>query len=109
VLNVAASYNLGKNWRFGARWLLYSGIAARVAYLEAAKRPPRTPPFWRLDFKLQKRWYIVPPHAWWGIVLEVLNTTLNKEALSGSCHAFTCKYEAIGPVTVPSLGAEGAF
>jgi hypothetical protein len=109
VVNVAASYNLGRNWRFGARWLLYSGIPARVAYLEAAKRPPRTPPFWRLDFKLQKRWYIVPPRVWWGLALEVLNTTLNKEALAGSCNAYRCEYEAIGPVTIPSLGAEGAF
>jgi hypothetical protein len=109
VVNVAASYNLGRNWRFGARWLFYSGIPARVAYLEAAKTPPRTPPFWRLDFKLQKRWYIVPPRVWWGLALEVLNTTLNKEALSGSCNAYRCEYEAIGPVTIPSLGAEGAF
>ena len=109
VLNLAASYNLGKNWRLGGRWLLYSGIPARVAYLEAAQSPPRTPPFWRLDFKLQKRWYIVPPHVWWGLVFEVLNTTLNKEVVNGSCNAYRCKFEGIGPVTIPSIGAEGAF
>jgi TonB family protein len=109
VVNVAASYDLGRNWRLGGRWLFYSGIPAQVAYLEAAKSPPRTPPFWRIDFKLQKRWYIVPPTAWWGFVFEVLNTTLNKEDLNGSCNAYRCKYESIGPVTVPSIGAEGAF
>ena len=109
VLNVAASYDLGKNWRFGGRVLFYTGIPAEVAYTEAARHPPRTPAFWRLDFKLEKRWYIRRPDRWWGINLEVLNTTLNKEQLTGSCNAFSCKYEEIGPVTVPSLAFEGAF
>jgi len=109
VLNVAASYDLGKNWRFGSRLLLYTGIPAEVAYIEAARHPPRTPAFWRIDFKLEKRWYIQRPNRWWGINLEVLNTTLNKEQLTGSCNAFSCKYEEIGPVTVPSIAFEGAF
>jgi hypothetical protein len=109
VLNVALSYDLGREWRFGSRFLLYSGIPARVAYLEAAQAPPRTPPFWRVDVKLQKRWYIQRPKAWWGVAFEVLNTTLNKEQLDGSCNAFSCKFEEIGPVTIPSIGFEGAF
>jgi hypothetical protein len=109
VLNVAASYDLGKNWRLGGRVLFYTGIPAQVAYNEAARHPPRTPPFWRLDFKIEKRWYIKRPNRWWGLNLEVLNTTLNKEQLTGSCNAFECKYEEIGPVTVPSLAFEGAF
>jgi TonB family protein len=109
VLNVAASYDLGKNWRLGGRVLFYTGIPAEVAYIEAARHPPRTPPFWRLDFKLEKRWYIKRPNRWWGLNLEVLNTTLNKEQLTGSCNAYSCKYEEIGPVTVPSIAFEGAF
>jgi hypothetical protein len=109
VLNVAASYDLGRNWRLGGRVLFYTGIPAQVAYIEAARHPPRTPPFWRLDFKLEKRWYIKRPNRWWGLNIEVLNTTLNKEQLTGSCNAFTCKYEEIGPVTVPSIAFEGAF
>lgn len=109
VLNLGASYNLGRNWRLGGRLMFYSGIPARVAYLEAAKNPPRTPAFWRLDVKLQKRWYIVPNKAWWGLVFEVLNTTLNKEVLDGDCYAYGCRYESFGPVTVPSIGAEAAF
>jgi hypothetical protein len=109
VLNVALSGDLGRNWRLGGRFLFYSGIPTQVAYIQAAQAPPRTPPFWRLDFKLQKRWYLKSPTAWWGLVLEVLNTTLNKEAISGSCNAFDCTYQKIGPVTVPSIGAEGAF
>ena len=109
VLNVALSADLGGDWRVGGRWLFYSGIPTHVAYVAAAKAPPRTPPFWRLDFKVQKRWYIKRPDVWWGLALEVLNTTLNKEVLNGDCNAFACKYESIGPVTIPSIGAEGAF
>ena len=109
VLNVALSGNLGRNWRLGGRWLFYSGIPASVTDIHAAQAPPRTPPFWRLDFKLQKRWYIKSPDAWWGVTLEVLNTTLNKEVLSGDCVGSACSFQSIGPVTVPSIGAEGAF
>jgi hypothetical protein len=109
VVNLGISADLGKNWRLGGRWLFYSGIPTHVAYAAAAKAPPRTPPFWRLDFKAQKRWYIKYPDIWWGLVLEVLNTTLNKEVLNGECNAFGCKFDSIGPVTIPSIGAEGAF
>jgi TonB family protein len=109
VLNVAASYDLGRNWRLGGRVMTYTGVPAEVAYLEAARHPPRTPAFWRLDFKLEKRWYIKRPDRWWGLNIEVLNTTLNKEQLTGSCNAFDCVYEEIGPVTVPSIAFEGAY
>ena len=109
VLNLALSADLGGDWRVGGRWLFYSGLPAHVAYVAASKSPPRTPPFWRLDFKVQKRWYIERPNVWWGLVLEVLNTTLNTEVLNGDCNAFACKFDRIGPVTIPSIGAEGAF
>ncbi len=109
VLNVALSGDLGRNWRLGGRWLFYSGVPTHVAYVQAAQAPPRTPPFWRLDFKLQKRWYIKAPDVWWGLTLEVLNTTLNKETVDGNCNAFSCNYDQVGPVTIPSIGAEGAF
>jgi hypothetical protein len=109
VLNLAASYDLGKNWRLGGRFMTYTGIPAEVAYLEAARHPPRTPPFWRVDFKLEKRWYIKRPDRWWGFNIEILNTTLNKEQLQGSCNAYDCVYEEIGPVTVPSIAFEGAL
>ncbi|RYZ09768.1 MAG: TonB-dependent receptor [Myxococcales bacterium] len=109
VLNVGGSVDLGRDWRFGGRVMVYSGVPSQVAYLQAARNPPRTPPFWRLDFKLEKRWYLQRPHLWWGLSLEVLNTTLNKETLRGSCNAYSCLDETLGPITVPSLAAEGAF
>ena len=109
VLNLAGSYDLGKDWRLGSRLLFYSGVPAQVAYLEAARHPPRTPPFWRVDFKLEKRWYVKRPNQWWGFNIEVLNTTFNKEQLTGSCNAYDCEYQEIGPVSVPSIAFEGAF
>jgi hypothetical protein len=49
------------------------------------------------------------PHRWWGFNIEMLNATLNKEQLSGSCNAYDCTYEEIGPVTIPAIAFEGAF
>ncbi|MEO8901192.1 MAG: TonB-dependent receptor plug domain-containing protein [Polyangiaceae bacterium] len=109
VVNLGLSGDIGHNWRLGGRWLFYSGIPVQVATLREAQTPPRTPPFWRLDVKLQKRWYIKAPSVWWGVVFEVLNTTLNKETVSGDCAGSLCTYQSIGPVTVPSIGVEGAF
>ena len=80
-----------------------------VAYLEAARHPPRTPPFWRLDAKIEKRWYIKRPNQWWGLSIEMLNATLNKEQLMGSCNAYSCEYDEIGPIAIPSLAFEGAL
>lgn len=109
VVNAALAFDLGRRWRLGVRTLAYSGIPARVAYLEAAKSPPRTPWFYRIDWRLEKRWLIGTDGAWWALVFEALNTTLNKEVLQSSCYAYGCKDEAIGPVTIPSIGAEASF
>lgn len=80
-----------------------------MAYLEAAKDPPRTSPFYRLDVRAEKRWQFGNRGAYWAIVLEVLNTTLEKEALGKSCNAYTCEEEEVGPLTIPSLGVEVVF
>lgn len=109
VVNLAASYNLGANWRVGTRFVFYSGPPASVSDIEAAKDPPRAPPFWRLDWRLQKRWLIANGPGYWGFVVEVLNTTLNKEVLGRDCTEDPCVDEAIGPVTIPSIGVEAAF
>lgn len=109
VLNLALAYDLGRRWRLGARLVAYSGIPAEVAYPEAAKNPPRTPWFYRVDARLEKRWLIGSSGAWWALVLEMLNSTLNKEVLSSSCYAYGCQNTAIGPVVIPSIGAEASF
>ncbi len=87
----------------------YSGVPAQAAYLAAARAPSRTSPFWRLDWRLEKRWYMDTPNTWWAFVVEVLNTALQPEPIEGSCNAFGCTEEVLGPITVPSLGVEAKF
>lgn len=109
VLNVALAFDLGAHWRLGGRAVAYSGTPAEVAYPEAALNPPRTDWYYRLDWRLEKRWLIGDNGAWVALVFEVLNTTLNKETLRSSCYAYGCQDEPLGPVTLPSVGLEASF
>ena len=109
VLTGALSYRFGRGYRAGLRGSFYTGVPATVAYVEAAKNPPRTSPFYRLDIRAEKRWRLGQRGAYWALVLEVLNTTLHREALTKSCNAYTCREDTIGPVTMPSLGIEAVF
>ena len=61
--------------------------------------PERDPLFYRLDLRIEKRWNLTKT-AWLSFVAEVLNATLHTEVLQG---------QTIGPVTIPSIGVEGAF
>ncbi len=109
VLNVALAYDLGRRWRLGGRAVTYSGAPSEVGYSEAAATPPRAPWFSRLDVRLEKRWLIANSGAWWSLVIEMLNATLAKETTESSCYAYGCLEEAIGPVSIPSIGIEAAF
>jgi hypothetical protein len=109
VLSGALSYRWGRGYHSGLRGTFYTGVPADVAYLAAARNPPRSTPFYRLDTRLEKRWPLNDQGAYWALVLEVLNTTLNKEALGDSCNAHVCRENRVGPLTVPSLGLEALF
>jgi hypothetical protein len=109
VLSGALSYRWGSGIHTGLRGSFYSGIPADVAYLRAAQHPPRTSPYYRLDTRMEKRWPLSAQGAYWSLVLEVLNTTLQQEALNMSCNAYVCREERVGPLTVPSLGLEAVF
>lgn len=105
VGNIAAAYDLGKLWRVGGRFTLYTGTPVVPPGGNALIPPPRSltpdrdPLFYRLDVRLEKRWNLSKT-AWLAFVIEVFNTTLHKEVLQG---------QTIGPVTIPSIGLEGAF
>jgi len=105
VGNVAAAYDLGRLWRVGARFTLYTGTPVVPPGGNALIPPPRSlspdrdPTFYRVDLRLEKRWNLTKT-AWLSFVVEVFNTTLHKEVLQG---------QEIGPVTIPSIGLEGAF
>jgi hypothetical protein len=109
VANVIVAYDLGAHWRAGARFLAYSGSPYATASIDGAPNA-RTPPFYRLDLRLEKSWYVK-----WGkisAVAEWLNVFLQKETLGVSClgaSTNSCSPETIGPITIPSLGVEAKF
>jgi hypothetical protein len=124
VLTAALSADLGKGWRAGLRFVTYSGIPmhpARPAFsLQVVGVPPeRTPAFYRVDLRLEKRWPIGKT-GFVSAVLEVLNATLSREVTGYECGTAlalpgrrasvpACSERVIGPVSVPSLGVEGGF
>jgi TonB family protein len=100
VLSVVLGYDLGNQWRVGARVFVESGRPSQPECLTIApgtppaemtctspgSPPPRvptytaivTPPgdlpvFWRLDVRLEKRW-LFRNGAWLGATLECFNT-----------------------------------
>ena len=103
VANLALSFDLGRNWRAGTRFMLYTGIPAQpTKTLEPPPRslsPTRDPTFYRLDLRLEKRW-VYSPTFYLSFIAEIMNATLHKEVLLGT---------AIGPITIPSLGVEMGF
>ena len=114
VLNVVGAYDLGKGWRAGVRFFYYTGRPYSQTYQNVPLPPydnERLPPFYRLDVRLEKRW-ILGEHTAIAVVLEGLNVTLRKEAVSVTCTPTTllvpdrCVPDEIGPVTIPSIGAE---
>jgi len=123
VLNVIGAYDLGAGWRAGLRFFFYTGrpYTRRVnGYPVPPFNQDRFPDFYRFDGRLEKRWRIGEKGRV-SFVVEWLNMTLRKEALSVDCtpnngsydpvsqRDAPCTFEEIGPVTIPSLGVEGAF
>lgn len=104
VFSAAAAYDLGRRWRAGARVMAYSGvpfipITNGLTPPPRAESPDRAPGFYRIDLRLEKKW-VFSPAVWMSLVAEVVNVTLNKELVLD---------RLVGPVTIPSIGLEGAF
>jgi TonB dependent receptor/TonB-dependent Receptor Plug Domain/Gram-negative bacterial TonB protein C-terminal len=105
VLNVAASVDLGRGWRVGSRFLLYTGWPGVGE--DGGRTGSRLPAFYRIDARIEKKWKW-PSGIWLSLIIEGLNVTLNKETISIRC-ADRCREEKFGPVSVPSLGLEGGI
>ena len=104
VGSAALAFDLGRNWRAGARLVVYTGVpkSSNVGGAVApppAEHPERDPAFYRVDARLEKRWKL-SQKAWISFVLEGLNVTLSKETFGN---------QEIGPVTIPSIGVEAGF
>jgi len=104
LANAALAYNLGRNWRAGTRLVFYTGAPKIVESRGLLAPPPsispeRNPPFYRVDLRCEKRWNLTES-AWISFIMEVMNATLSKETIGSS---------KIGPITIPSIGAEAGF
>jgi hypothetical protein len=117
LLSVIGAYDLGAQWRAGARFLFYSGtpylqfssIGQRFSPIDGY----RFPPFVRLDVRLEKRWTIAPDR-WLALVFEVMNATLSRETDRLDCGPpyappGTCIASSSAAVTIPSVGLEAGF
>jgi TonB-dependent Receptor Plug Domain/Gram-negative bacterial TonB protein C-terminal len=105
VGSAAISLDLGRNWRGGVRFLAYSGAPVQPPGGRGLIPPPRSltpdrdPAFYRLDARIEKKWQFGKT-AWLSFVAEMMNVTLHKETLLG---------REIGPISIPSIGLEGAL
>jgi hypothetical protein len=118
VLNAMVGYDLGRRWRAGSRFVFYTGTPYS-ALSGNVPVPPynayRTPPFHRLDVRLEKSWPLGESSSI-AFVIEGQNVTLSKEtsALGTSCRSgptemTTCTLSTLGPITIPSVGVEAFF
>jgi hypothetical protein len=124
VLTAALSADLGAGFRGGLRLVTYSGTpvaAPTPAFPEqvVGVPPGRTPAFYRVDLRLERRWTI-GKSGWLSVVLEALNATLSKEVTGYACDSALglpglatptpgCRERVVGPISVPSLGVEGGL
>jgi hypothetical protein len=123
VLNAMGAYDLGRRWRFGARFVFYTGAPYSDNYPpgQGSPLPPlndqRYPAFYRADVRLEKRWSLGLERSI-AFVAEVQNVTLSKEARSYDCQTLqigsapastTCSVRTLGPITLPSVGVEAFF
>jgi hypothetical protein len=123
VLNAVLAYDLGQRWRAGARFMFLSGPP--YSKLDGnVPTPPyndqRTPPFYRVDVRLEKRWVLFN-RGYIAFIAEVQNVTLSKEqapnlglscksaSINGAATTTQCTPSTIGPLTIPSLGVEASF
>ncbi|HEY6723567.1 MAG TPA: TonB family protein [Polyangiaceae bacterium] len=124
VLNAILSVDLGRHWRAGSRFVLYSGVPYS-ALSGSVPVPPyhayRDPTFYRVDVRLEKRWLFERGRSV-AFVVEGQNVTLRKEAntLGMDCrgtisrgppetYTTECERGTVGPITLPSIGVEGNF
>lgn len=122
VLNAAVAYDIGRGYRAGLRFLMYSGRPYTPTRFDgtfiARPNSARLPAFYRFDVRLEKKWSFANDRSI-SAVIEGMNVTLRKEPNSVTCGVSAsgddidlgngCVAEVIGPIAVPSLGVEAVF
>lgn len=122
VLNAILAYDFGRRWRAGSRFVFYTGQPySKLA--GSVPTPPynafRTPAFFRVDVRLEKRWPLGSKGGSIAFVFEAQNVTLSKETstlgldcegeLNDTMGTNNCKIATFGPITIPSIGVEAFF
>jgi TonB dependent receptor len=121
ILNAILAYDLGRRWRAGGRFVFYTG-APYSALAGNLPVPPyndhRSPPFYRVDVRIEKRWSFLKD-GYIAFIAEGQNVTLRKETTTYGQHCQSigtpaggttqCTLPTIGPLTIPSLGVEASF
>ena len=109
VFNAVLSVDLGRGWRTGGRYTIYSGIPYSTIS-EALLPNARTPAFHRIDLRVEKRWVQLNGRSF-ALTAEMFNLLLMKEAIGVTCSGGfpRCEPEEIGPIAIPSLGFEGTL
>lgn len=122
VLSLVLGYDLGGGFRIGGRSLFESGRRYAIACPTPdcgpgdplAPRPfvtmGRTHPFFRLDFRFEKRWQLAAGR-WISGTFEWFNATLSKEADYVSWDPMHGGFVTTdrSPLTLPSIGVEAGF
>jgi TonB family protein len=120
VLNVVGAMDLGRQWRAGVRFFLYTGRPYSPSVQGVPVAPynsERLPTFYRVDVRVEKRWRAFG-NGYVAFVIEGMNVTLKKEAIAAQCQSDgtlyplkydSCAPEYIGPVSVPSVGVEAGY
>ncbi|HVJ93036.1 MAG TPA: TonB-dependent receptor [Labilithrix sp.] len=119
VLNAILTYDLGRRWRAGGRFLFFTGSP----YSKHDGRIPLPPyndqrydPFFRVDVRLEKRWPVGRDGSI-AFVVEGQNVTLSRQAYGIECATEAspqqtttrCTPALVGPITIPSVGVEAFF
>jgi hypothetical protein len=128
VLSVVLGYDLGNDWRVGARAFVESGRPWPTACVNCSPKTTGAPVFvtpagnlpwfWRLDVRLEKRWNF-RSGAWFGATLECFNTFDAGEPVGDAVLQTNTPIVAPGyppivasymtPIILPSIGVEGGF
>jgi hypothetical protein len=119
LLSLVLGYDLGRSWRVGTRFLYESG----APYEQTCQTPDCTPgqspkvyevsgtlpPFYRLDFRVEKRWHFAGGR-WLAGTVECFNALGNAQP-SGTSYSpaggLAVRYASA--IVLPSVGVEGGF
>jgi Gram-negative bacterial TonB protein C-terminal/TonB-dependent Receptor Plug Domain/TonB dependent receptor len=108
MLNFALTYDFGRHIRGSAKFSFAEGIPGRrtteAGFIFDGSRGA---PLYRLDLKVEKRWYLTEA-SYLAANIEVLNATYSPNVTRRTCNVLIggCQDEGTSPIILPSVGVE---